>query len=54
VLGLWQRHEDGSISGEQWQASYASPAAGLAASAEHLQRFSLKLVPLPPGSDPAN
>ncbi len=54
VLGLWRRLEDGSISGEQWQASYASPAAGLAASAEHPQRFSLRLVPLPPGSDPAN
>jgi len=54
VLGLWQRLEDGSISGEQWQASYASPAAGLAASAEHPQRFSLRLVPLPPGSDPAS
>lgn len=54
VLGLWQRLEDGSISGEQWQASYASPAAGLRANAEHAQRFTLKLVPLPPGSDPAS
>ena len=54
VLGLWQRLEDGSIRGEQWQARYASPAAGLAASAEHPQRFSLRLVPLPPGSDPAS
>jgi hypothetical protein len=54
VLGLWHRLEDGSISGEQWQASYASPAAGLAASAEHPQRFTLRLVPLPPGSDPAS
>jgi len=54
VLGLWQRLEDGSIRGEQWQASYASPAAGLAASAEHPQRFTLRLVPLPPGSDPAS
>ena len=54
VLGLWHRLEDGSISGEQWQASYASPAAGLAASAEHPQRFTLRLVPLPPESDPAS
>jgi hypothetical protein len=54
VLGLWHRLEDGSISGEQWQASYASPAAGLAASAEHPKRFTLRLVPLPPGSDPAS
>ncbi len=54
VLGLWQRLEDGSISGEQWQASYSSPAAGLAAQADHPKRFSLRLVPLPPGSDRAN
>ena len=54
VLGLWQRLEDGSISGEQWLARYASPAAGLAANAEHPQRFTLRLVPLPPGSDPAS
>ena len=54
VLGLWQRHEDGSISGEQWQASYSSPAAGLAAQADHPQRFSLRLVPLPPGPDRAS
>ena len=54
VLGLWHRLEDGSISGEQWQASYASPAAGLTAKAERPQRFSLRLVPLPPGSDPAS
>jgi len=54
VLGLWQRQEDGSISGEQWQASYSSPATGLAAQADHPQRFSLRLVPLPPGSDRAS
>jgi len=54
VLGLWQRLEDGSISGEQWQANYSSPAAGLAAQADHPQRFSLRLVPLPPGSDRAS
>jgi hypothetical protein len=54
VLGLWQRLKDGSISGEQLQASYSSPAAGLAAQAGHPQRFSLRLVPLPPGSDRAS
>ena len=54
VLGLWQRLEDGSINGEQWQASYGSPAAGLAAQADHPQRFGLRLVPLPPGSDRAS
>ena len=54
VLGIWQRLEDGSISGEQWQANYSSPAAGLAAQADHPQRFSLRLVPLPPGSGRAS
>jgi len=54
VLGLWQRLEDGSISGEQRQANYSSPAAGLKAQADHPQRFSLRLVPLPPGSDRAS
>lgn len=54
VLGLWQQLEDGSISGVQWQASYSSPATGLAAQADHPQRFSLRLVPLPPGSDRAS
>jgi hypothetical protein len=54
VLGRWQRLEDGSINGEQWQGSYASPAAGLAAEVDHPQRFTLRLVPLPPGSDRAS
>jgi len=54
VIGLWHQLEDGSISGEQWQTRYASPAAGLTAKAERPQRFSLRLVPLPPGSDPAS
>lgn len=54
VLGRWQRLEDGSINGEQWQGSYASPAAGLAAAVDHPQRFTLRLVPLPPGSDRAS
>lgn len=54
VLGLWQRLENGSIAGEQWIASYSSPAAGLAAEAQHPQRFNLRLVPLQPEFDPAS
>jgi hypothetical protein len=54
VLGLWHQLDDGSISGEQYQGSYGSPAAGLAAPADHPQRFSLRLVPLPPRSDRAS
>ena len=53
TLGRWQRRADGGIDGEQWQASYPSPAAGLLAipvATDHLQ---LRLDPLPPGSDPA-
>lgn len=54
VLGRWHRCADGSIRGEQWQASYASPAAGLPAQADHPESFRLRLVRLPPGSDPAS
>ena len=53
VLGLWQLSADGSITGEQWQVSYASPAAGAVASAERPQHVSLRLVPGPAGSDPS-
>ena len=54
VLGRWQLRSDGSIDGEQWQASYPSPAAGLAASAMRPRHLRLRLAPLPPGSDPAS
>jgi hypothetical protein len=54
TLGRWRRHPDGSISGEQWQASYGSPADGLQAAARTTQRFRIRLVPVPPGSGPAS
>ena len=54
VLGRWRRLSDGSIEGEQWQASYGSPEAGLAATAKRPQHLRLRLDPLPPGSDPAS
>lgn len=54
VLGRWRLRSDGSIEGEQWQASYGSPDAGLAATAERPQHLRLRLDPLPPGSDPAS
>jgi hypothetical protein len=53
-LGRWQRRADGSIDGDQWQASYPSPAAGLQAipvATDHLQ---LRLSPLPSKSDHAS
>ncbi len=50
---------DGSIQGEQWQASYPSPSLGLAARATGSNHELLRLDPIsldPPGrqSDPAN
>ena len=54
TLGRWQRCADGGIEGEQWQASYPSPAAGLAAIAVASDHLRLRLDPLPPQSDPAS
>lgn len=54
VLGRWRRQNDGRISGEQWQVSYGTPAAGLSAAGERPQHVRLRLDPLPPGSDPAS
>lgn len=53
TLGRWRRLSDGSIDGEQWQARYDSPAAGLAAAARSTDHWRLRLVPVPPGSDRA-
>jgi len=54
TLGRWQRCTDGGIEGEQWQASYPSPAVGLAALAVATDHLRLRLDPLPPQSDPAS
>jgi hypothetical protein len=54
VLGRWQLRPDGVIDGEQWQASYPSPAEGLAASGQRPRHLRLRLSPLPPGSDPTS
>ncbi|MGA1304617.1 MAG: DUF6816 family protein [Cyanobium sp.] len=54
VLGRWQLRPDGAIDGEQWQASYPSPAEGLAATAQRPRHLRLRLSPLPPGSAPGN
>lgn len=53
TLGRWRRLADGSIAGEQWQARYASPAEGLTVAALATDHWRLRLVPVPPGSDPA-
>lgn len=51
TLSRFQLRSDGSIEAQQWQATYPSPTAGLAAQASSSQRICLKLVPLRP--DPA-
>lgn len=53
TLGRWRLQTDGSIAGEQWQARYASPGDGLAATPLASDHWSLRLVPVPPGSDRA-
>ncbi len=63
TLSRYRLEADGSISGEQWQASYPSPALGLAAAPTSTGYYGLSLTPLvpapaaaPPGpqSDPAS
>ncbi len=51
TLSRFQLRSDGSIEARQWQATYPSPTAGLAARASSSRGISLKLVPLRP--DPA-
>jgi hypothetical protein len=54
TLSRYRLNDDGSIDGEQWQGSYASPAAGLAARPLHTGHWLLRLEPAAPGSDPAS
>lgn len=51
TLSRYELQADGQISGEQWQASYPSPEAGLIATAIRSNHLALKLrqlAPLPP------
>ena len=50
TLSRYQLRGDGRIEGEQWQASYPSPAVGLGAAAQRSDHWPLTLVPVPPGS----
>lgn len=45
TLSRYRLLADGSIGGEQWQATYASPAAGLAAVPQRSAHWQLKLTP---------
>ena len=54
TLSRYQRDANGNISGEQWQASYPSPALGLAAEPSSSGHYRLQLTPLlpAPADDP--
>ena len=59
TLSRYALGPDGTVSAEQWQASYPSPALGLAATASSSGHYRLELTPLNPGppplqSDPAS
>jgi len=45
TLSRYQRQADGSISGEQWQMRYPSPAEGLVAQGSPIGHYRLRLVP---------
>jgi hypothetical protein len=54
TLSRFHREQDGSIRAEQWQASYGSPAQGLAAAALRSDYFSLRLERVEPAADRAS
>ena len=59
TLSRYQLQADGQITADQWQATYPSPALGLAAQPTGTDHVVLRLQkisprPLPPGSDPAS
>jgi|688.fasta_scaffold128902_4 hypothetical protein len=54
TLSRFRQEQDGSISAEQWQASYGSPAGGLAAPALRSDHLSLRLERVGPAADPAS
>jgi len=51
TLSHYQRDSDGSISGEQWQATYPSPAEGLRARPRRTAHWLLRLQPEMPEPD---
>ena len=59
TLSRYELQTDGQIRADQWQATYPSPAFGLAAQPTGTDHVVLRLQkisprPLPPGSDPAS
>jgi hypothetical protein len=53
TLSHYSQNPDGTVTTEQWQASYPSPALGLAAAASSSGHFQLTLTPLSPDPPPA-
>jgi hypothetical protein len=54
TLSRYRLRSDGCIEGEQWQASYPSPAQGLGAEAQRSDHWPLMLRPAQPRSDRAS
>jgi hypothetical protein len=54
TLSRFEQLTDDMIQVVQWQASYPSPALGLAAQAQRSERLELRLERSPPGSDRAS
>jgi hypothetical protein len=54
TLSRFEQLNDGSIAVQQWQATYPSPAQGLAAPARRSERMELRLVRSPQESDRAS
>ena len=53
TLSHYSQNSDGTVTTEQWQASYPSPALGLPAAASSSGHFQLTLTPLSPDPLPA-
>ena len=53
TLSHYSQNPDGTVTTEQWQASYPSPALGLTAAASSSGHFQLILTPLSPDPLPA-
>jgi len=54
TLSHYRRQDDGSISAEQWQATYPSPAEGLAAAPLRSSHWEFRLQPADPESPGAS
>lgn len=51
TLSHYSRNQNGTVSAEQWQATYSSPAMGLASAAINSSHYDLELTPISPSAD---